>query len=292
MTAVADARPGRAPGRRAAVGRTSSAVVVGALMTLVVLVLVAVPLWLVVVTSVQPFEDARQLDVGWPENLTLDNFVEVFQRGEIVRGLVNSLLVVVPSVAVLLLAGSAAAWVFARATSRGIKVLYYVTISGILLPPTVVTTVRLFDSLGVYGTRGSLVLFYAGAWMSLAVFLVTGFVRTIPVELEESARLDGAGTFRVFWHVVLPSLRPILWTATIFLTLILWNDFFYAFFLLRGSERATLPLGLYEFASASQYELAWNLIFADILVVSLPLLLLYLLGQRHVVAGLTRGALK
>ncbi|MGF1662639.1 MAG: carbohydrate ABC transporter permease [Kineosporiaceae bacterium] len=272
-------------------GALGRGLVLPCLMTAVTLLLVGIPLWLVVSSSLEPFEQARQLELGLAAGeITLDNYREVLVEGEVLRGLVNSLLVVVPALGLLLLLGAAAGWVFARATSRALRALYYVSISGILVPPAIITSVRLLDDIGVYGTRPALVLFYAGAWMSLSIFLVTGFAKSIPYEIEESARIDGASTLRVFWSIVLPSLRPVLWTAMIFLVLLLWNDFFYAFFILSGDERATLPLGLYEFVSASQYELAWNLIFADVVVVSLPLLLLYVVAQRQVVAGLMAGA--
>lgn len=287
-TASGARAPLRIPARRR---RRTSGLILPAVMTAVTALGVGVPLWLVVSSSLKPFEEARELQLSLSAgSITLDNYREVLVEGEILRGLLNSLLVVVPALAILLIVGAAAGWVFARAQSRWLRGLYYVSISGILVPPAIITSVRLLDELGIYGTRPALVLFYAGAWMSLAIFLVTGFARSIPYEIEESARIDGASTLRVFWSIILPSLRPVLWTALIFLLLLLWNDFFYAFFILQGNDRATLPLGLYQFVSASQYELAWNLIFADVVIVSLPLLLLYIVAQRQVVSGLMGGS--
>ena len=161
-----------------------------------------------------------------------------------------------------------------------------------MLPPAIVTTLKVLDTLGLAGTQAGLILFYCGSQLSIAIFLMTGFIKGIPFEMEEAARIDGAGTFRVFWSIILPSLRPVLLTTGIILTLFIWNDFLTPFFLLPSTDQQTLPLGLYNFASANQYELNWNLIFTQVLLVSLPLLIVYVIAQRKVVSGLLGGALK
>ncbi len=170
-------------------------------------------------------------------------------------------------------------------------VLYAVAISGIVLPPAVVTVVLVLRQLGLAGTALGMIGVYTGMYLSTVIFFVTGFVRTIPVELEEAARIDGAGPLRVFARVVLPMLSPVLATATILICLYVWNDVFYAFFVL-GGRLDTLPLNLFQVANAGLYLNNWHLIFAYVIMMSVPLLVVFVLAQRRIIAGVTSGAVK
>jgi raffinose/stachyose/melibiose transport system permease protein len=127
--------------------------------------------------------------------------------------------------------------------------------------------------------------------MSTVIFFVTGFVRTIPHELEEAARVDGAGPLRVFGTIILPLLVPVLSTATILICLYVWNDVFYAFFVV-GGRLDTLPLNLFQVASAGLYLNNWHLIFAYVILMSLPLIVTFAIAQRRIISGITSGAVK
>jgi len=127
---------------------------------------------------------------------------------------------------------------------------------------------------------------------SLGIFLITGFVRTIPRELEEAAQIDGASRWRIFWRIIFPLLRPVLFAAGVVLWVYVWNDFFYAFFLLNGAARQTLPLGLFSVVSSNSHSTNWNYVFADVIVVSLPLVVVFVIGQRRILAGVMAGGIK
>jgi raffinose/stachyose/melibiose transport system permease protein len=127
-------------------------------------------------------------------------------------------------------------------------------------------------------------------YLSTSIFFMTGFIRSIPMELEEAARIDGAKPSRIFVRIVLPLLRPVIATATIMVMLYAWSDIFYAFFVLGGGERATLPLGLYKVASAQLYLNNWHLVFAYVVVMSQTIVAVFLVGQRKIVSGITSGA--
>ena len=195
------------------------------------------------------------------------------------------------AVVIVLVCGSMASWILARRTSRVGSFVYALCISGIVLPPAVVTIVLLLRQLGLAGTAIGMICAYAGMYMSTVIFFVTGFVRTIPVELEEAARIDGAGPFRVFLRVILPLLTPTLATATILICLYIWNDVFYALFVV-GGRLDTLPLNLYQVASSGLYLQNWHLIFAYIILMSLPLLITFVVLQRKIISGITSGAVK
>jgi raffinose/stachyose/melibiose transport system permease protein len=164
-------------------------------------------------------------------------------------------------------------------------------ISGIVLPPAVVTVVLLLRQLGLAGTAIGMIGVYMGMYLSTVIFFVTGFIRTIPVELEEAARVDGAGPLRVFGRIILPLLAPVLSTATILICLYVWNDVFYAFFVV-GGRLDTLPLNLFQVASAGLYLENWHLIFAYVVLMSLPLLAVFVVAQRKIISGITSGAVK
>lgn len=254
---------------------------------------VLLPLWVVLVNSAKTQGEANALGIGLPTEWRIgDNYGTVLREGDFYRGLENTLIVTVPSLLGMLVFGSFAAWIFARGRSRVLRGLYYLSIVGILVPPAIVGSVLVLRWYGVHGSQLGLVLFYMGIFMSFAIFFITGFVKTIPYELEESARIDGAGPLRIFRKIILPLLTPILATTFVVLLLFIWNDFIYPFYVLNRSSERTLTLGLYNFVSGTQYETRWQLVFADVVLVSLPLVVAYFFAQRKVMAGLTGGAVK
>ncbi|GAA1723284.1 carbohydrate ABC transporter permease [Nonomuraea sp. AD125B] len=262
-----------------------------AVVALVALVM-GVPLWLVVVTAGKSQGEALSPDLSLPSRWQLwDNLAQVWQQGEVPKAFLGSVLVVAPSVALVLAFGSMASWILARRASRLNAVLYALAISGIVLPPAVVTIVLLLRQLGLAGSPVGMIGVYVGIYMSTVIFFVTGFVRTVPLSLEEAARMDGAGPVRVFFSVILPLLRPVLATATILICLYVWNDVFYAFFVI-GGRLDTLPLNLFQVANAGLYLNNWHLIFAYIILMSLPLLVVFAVAQRKIISGITGGAVK
>lgn len=254
--------------------------------------LVIMPIWLVVVNSMKPLSEAQELGLGVPDDLRfMENFGTAAEEGRYFRGLLNSTLVSTISIGVLLFAGSLAGWIFARNGRRAMKAVFYLTISGIVLPISIVTTIGVLRTIGVHGELIGLIAVHIGTGMSLTVFLITGFVKAIPRDLEDSARVEGASEFRIFRSIIFPLLRPVHLAAGFVLLITFWNDFFLPLFILQSADDRTLPLGLFIFASATQGEFQWNLIFAYLILVSLPLILLFLLSQRWVTSGLS-GAIK
>ncbi|WP_408612645.1 carbohydrate ABC transporter permease [Glycomyces luteolus] len=259
---------------------------------LVAVLVLGVPFWLVIATAAKDQAEALNPDLSPPSEWRLfDNFAQVFEDGRMVAGFFGSLLVMVPAVVGVLILGSMAAWILGRRGGRLTAAIYALGISGIVLPPAVVTIVLLLRQLGLAGTALGMIGVYMGMYLSTVIFFVTGFVRTIPHELEEAARVDGAGPVRTFIRVILPLLRPVLATATILICLYIWNDVFYALFVI-GGRLDTLPLNLYQVASAGLYLQNWHLIFAYIILMSLPLLITFVVAQRRIISGITSGAVK
>lgn len=282
------ANPGPQFRRRRPVSRWLQPTIV----VLLVIALLGVPFWMVVVTAGKDQAEALNPNLSLPSHWQLlQNFGTVLTQGRMLPAFLGSMLVMVPSVLGVLVLGAMASWVLARRKSRLISVVYALGISGIVLPPAVVTIVLLLRQLGLAGTAVGMIGVYMGMYLSTVIFFVTGFVRTIPVELEEAARVDGAGPVRVFVRIILPLLGPTLATATILICLYIWNDVFYALFVV-GGRLDTLPLNLYQVASSGLYLQNWHLIFAYIILMSLPLLVTFVVMQRKIIAGITSGAVK
>lgn len=257
-----------------------------------VALLLGVPFWLVISTAGKSQAEALNPSLSPPTRWQIfENFSTVFQDGRMLSAFFGSVLIMVPAVLGVLVLGSLAAWVLARRSGRGFAVLYAVAISGVILPPAVVTVVLLLRQLGLAGTALGMIGVYMGMYLSTVIFFVTGFVRTIPPSLEEAARIDGAKPVVVFGRIVLPLLMPVLSTATILVCLYIWNDVFYALFVV-GGRIDTLPLNLYQVASAGLYLQNWHLIFSYIILMSLPLLLVFVFAQRKIISGITSGAVK
>ena len=281
-------RARRIPRRRSPLGRFVQPVAA----ILVAVVLLGIPFLLTVLTASKTQAEAFVPSLALPSDWhLLDNFATVIGDGRMIAAFGGSVLVMVPAVLGVLILGSMAAWILGRRRSRGLAFVYAVAISGIVLPPAVVTIVLLLRQLGLAGTPVGMIGVYMGMYMSTVIFFVTGFVRTIPVELEEAARVDGASPVRVFVKIILPLLMPVLATATILICLYIWNDVFYALFVV-GGRLDTLPLNLYQVASAGLYLQNWHLIFAYIILMSLPLLITFMVAQRKIISGITSGAVK
>lgn len=266
------------------------------------IVIVGTPLWMIVVNSVQSQHEAGLLNFFPTGSLHFGNYVEVIQNGHFFSGLLNTTIIAIPSVGLVLLFGAMASWTIARSRSRWGPLAYYCLLGGIFAAPSVVTLIFVLEHLHLYGTYAGLIFVYTGFFMSLAIFLFTGFCRVIPEELEQAARLDGANWITVFTRIVLPLMRPIILTAGVLLLVSVWNDFQFQFFLLSGNGTGTqtLTTGLYDFtasaagtaaSAAGGFSLPWNLVFADVVLTSLPLTVIFAFAQRRLTRNLLAGAL-
>ena len=145
----------------------------------------------------------------------------------------------------------------------------------------------LLQDLGLVDSRLGLILVYAATGVPFSVFILTAYFRQLPVDLSEAARIDGAGEFTIFGRVMLPLVRPALATVAVFQFVPLWNDFFFPLVLLRSSDKWTLPVGMTRFFG--EFQTDWSTLFAGIIITTLPLIVVFLLATRQIIAGLTAG---
>jgi len=220
---------------------------------------------------------------------TLDNFRVAWENGGLGGALMISALVTTCSVVILVLTTSLASYPLARSTQAWSTVVFFVFMIGLLLPfqLALIPLYSTMRELGLLGNPLSLILFYSGREAAFSVFLYTMFLRAQPAEYEESAAVDGCGPFRTFWFIVFPLLRPVTGTVIILNVLGVWNDFFTPLLYLSGSAFTTTPVALYAFVG--QWVSQWNVVFAGLVISTLPILVLYFLMQKTIIRGFASG---
>ena len=251
-----------------------------------------VPLYVAIVNSFKPYAEVIKSPLSLPTNPTMDNFVEAFHSSKILSLYGTSILITFSSVAVLILISSAAAYVIIRRNTKLCKFLYGFALIGIMVPPvvTLVPSIKTLSWLGLMYKPAGLLMFYAGTYFSTTIFLYTGFINSIPVTLDESAYIDGASTFTIYFRIIFPLLRPCTATVIILMGMWIWNDFLNPMYILGSTAGRTITLGIYN--SIGALTSRWNLVFANVILASFPIVVLYLSMQKQFMSGLTAGAVK
>lgn len=240
----------------------------------------------------------RPFHLPWnPGDFHTSNYLRVWIEEGFAVYFTSSLLVTGGALLLILSLGSISAYGLSRFTHRLSPTCFWLFLGGLMLPAqlSMIPLFFQFQSWGILNTRLALILTYAATGLPFAIFILTGFFRTLPKALYEAALLDGCGKFQAFLHVMLPLARPGLLTVAIFQFIFIWKEYFFAFMFLSGADGeavATLPLGLARLAMTSQYQSDYGLLFAGLAIVTVPLLVVYIVLQRYLVKGVTAGAVK
>lgn len=227
-----------------------------------------------------------------PQNPILENYTAVLFSERFLRSLLNSSLVVVISIVLVLITSAMAAYVFAKVKFRFNGLLFGLIVAGLVVPIHVtLIPVYLFTvNIGLYDTLWALIGPYVAFSIPVSVFILTEFVRQIPRELEEAARIDGCGPMNTFFRIILPLMQPGLVTVGIFNAVALWNEFVFAFVLTSSPNSRTLPLAIWDFQG--QYSANIPVIMALLTLATIPIIIAYIIGQESLVKGITAGAVK
>jgi raffinose/stachyose/melibiose transport system permease protein len=265
----------------------------GALAIAVTIVVFIVPLAFMALTAVKDRREAAKLDFSWP---TTFNFVENFQdvlsarKFMLVTAFINSTILTVVSVTILVVLAAMVAWILQRRRSRWNGVANFLILSGLIIPPAVVPTIWVLQSMGLFKTLPGLILIEVAFGLSFCVMLFRAFIASIPKELDEAAVIDGCGPVRLFFRVIFPLLRSVIITVIVVQSVHIFNDFQNPLYFLPGDANATVQLTLFNFQS--QFTTSYNLLFMNILLITIPPFLMYLFFNRQIVAGMTAGAVK
>ena len=257
---------------------------------LVVCVFILLPFIFALLNSFKSPAEAANLNFALPQEWKFENYLTVLKEAKIINGFLNSCLITIVSVVITLAFASLASFVLGRKNTRGNRIIYTVFVAGLIPPPFAITTIKVMQVLGLSGQYSGLILFYCAIYMPFTVFLISGFIKTIPKQLDEAAMIDGCGPIRFFFSIILPLLKPVIATASIFCFMFIWNDFTWPLYMLNDSSKWTIPLTVYNFIS--KYNTQWQLVFVDLIIAALPVLLLYFSAQRYIVDGMTAGAVK
>lgn len=249
------------------------------------------PLLWILLASLRPSPEVFLDPLGWPRHWTLENYRLALALGGFTRYFANSLWITLISTLLTTLLGASLAFCLARFRLPAHSMTQALLATGLILPLQLVVLPLFFwlKGLGLLGTQGGLILVYTGSGIPYAVLLLRGFFSSLPQELFEAALLDGCSPRRAFREIFLPLARPGLSTVALFTAVSIYNEYFLAFILL---GKGTLPLGLAHLTMVSQYHADFGQLYAGLMLAMLPSLLLYAALHRHLLEGLTQGAVK
>src|SRR4051812_21866727 len=291
-TSVLEQAPVAVAPRRSRRRRPRKGVVASTILLWVYAAAALAPLVLMALGSLRTEQQLADQPIGFPLHPAFENYAKAWSEGGFSTYFINSIVVTVSSV--LLGTGVAvlAAYPLARYRFRGRGLLTAYFLAGLMLPIRlgIVPVFYLLNSIGLIDSRIGLICVYAASGVPFSIFVLTAFFRQLPMELEEAARIDGANAWQMFLRVMVPLVRPAVATVVVFRFVPIWNDFLFPLVLLRTREKYTVPVGLTSFFG--EYSTDWSALFAGLVIATIPLIVLFLVATKQIVAGLTAGMSK
>jgi raffinose/stachyose/melibiose transport system permease protein len=273
--------------------KDTRALVIGLIAILGTAVFFLVPFAFIFVMASMDVTQANLLQFSWPEQFMLfDNLRQALQARDylLIIAFINSFILTVVSVAALVIFASMVAYIWQRRPSRLSPIILILVLMGLIVPPMVVPTIWVLQTVGLFKTMPGLILIEIAVGLPFCILLFRAFIATVPRELDEAAIVDGAGPLQVFFRVIFPVLRSVIITVIILQSVFVYNDFQNPLYFLPGTENATVQLTLFNFRS--QFTSQFNLLFANILLVMLPALIMFIFFNRKIVAGMAAGSVK
>ena len=273
--------------------RKSTRWLIGLVGILFTTVFFIVPFAFVFTMAAKDENEASLLQFSWPTHFQLwDNVVQVFESRDymLVIAFINSTILTVASVTLMVTLGAMIAYVLDRRKSKLSPLINTLVLAGLIIPPAVVPTIWVMQSLHLFKTLPGLIMIEVAFGLAFSVLIMRAFIATIPREIDEAAIVDGAGPMRLFFQVIFPLLRSVIVTIVVVQSIFVFNDFQNPLYFLPGNANATVQLTLFNYISQSQSS--FNLLFANILVITIPMLIMYIVFNRQIVAGMTSGAVK
>ncbi len=266
---------------------------IDAVALVVIGIVFVVPFVFILLTAAKTRAEAALFQFSWPTKWQLlENLRDVitYSDNRMLLALWNSTLLTVGSIALIVLLSALVAFVMQRRADRMASVVSSVMLAGLVIPPAVVPTIFLLQWVGLYKTLLGLIMVEVAFTMPFATLIFRAFMASIPSEIDEAAIMDGASPLRIFFSISLPLLRPAIITVIVTSAVGIYNDFTGPLYFLPGAQNVTAQLTLFSFMS--QFTSQWNLLFADVVVVTIPPLIMFMFFQRQIVSGMTTGAIK
>lgn len=286
-------KPPKADRRPMTVKRFTRKYLVGIIAIIASVVIFLVPFAFIFLQAAKNPRESGLLSFSLPTEWQLwQNFIDVIQNNDyqVLWAFFFSTVLTVTSIAIMVVFAAMVGYVLQRKRSRWNGLINFLVLAALIVPPAVVPTIWVLQGVGLFKTLPGLILIEATFGLAFCVLLFRAFVATIPKELDEAAIIDGAGPLRLFFGVVMPLLKPVIVTVIVVQAVAVFNDFQNPLYFLPGNEYPTVQLGLYNYQSVAVSQ--FNLLFMYILLVTIPPLIMYIIFNRQIVAGMTSGAIK
>jgi len=254
--------------------------------------LMLAPIVIMVFSAFKTNAQIFQSPFAIPDFTHMGNLIKIWTQTNFLRYLFNSVVVTASSMAIILVLGTMAAYAIGRYEFKGSGFILMFFLAGLTLPLklAIIPLFVLMRDFGILNNQLSLILVYVAMGLPTTVFILTGFIRTLPNELEDAARMDGASELRIMWSVMLPLVRPAMVIAAIQNVVPIWNDFFFPLVFIQNDNLKTLPQGLTSFMG--EYTTDWGVLFAGLTLSAAPIILIYIILSRQFINGMTSGAVK
>ena len=256
---------------------------------LICFVVFVIPFLFMVINSLKERREANKLSLSLPTKFEWSNFVEVFQTNDyqILTAFKNSIILTVGAVVMF---SAMAGYVIQRRKDRSVKIASTIIMTGLMIPAAILPTIWVMQTLHIYKTMPGMILVEVALHTPFTIMLYRGFMSTIPIELEEAAYIDGCTPFQVFRMIIFPLLKPVTSTVVILDAVTIFNDFTNPLYFFPGNENATMQVTLYNYMG--QFSSAYNLLFADVLIITIPMLIIFLIFNNKIVDGMVAGSVK
>jgi raffinose/stachyose/melibiose transport system permease protein len=263
--------------------------VIGVLTATVVFV---IPFAFMLLNSLKNRREANFLNIALPESIEWSNYSEVIKtdRYAVLRAFQNSGLITLFSILLLMILCSMAGYVLQRRRDKLTSGVNFIVLTGLMVPPAILPTIWIMQGLQVYRSLFGMVLVEVALQIPFTIMLYRGFMSSIPADLEEAAVIDGCGRWRLFFQIIFPLLKPVTATIIILNAVTIFNDFTNPLYFLPGADNVTVQLTLYRFMG--QFASSFNLLFADVIIITIPMLILFIIFNKKIVAGMVAGAVK
>ena len=254
--------------------------------------IVLFPIYIMIVNSFKTKFSIYDNPFGLPEKWNFKNYQYVFTNSDFTGYFMNSILVVVVSLALTLALGAFAAYALANWKGKASNLVFFFIVAGMMLPIRIasIRLIQIVKALGLLNTVWGLIPIYVAMGFPVSVFIMTAFIRSVPGELTESAFIDGAGRLKIFFVIILPLLKPAMATVAIYNLVPFWNDLWFPLLFITDEKSKTLLLGVTRLFG--QYQTDWSRVLAVLTLSALPVIILYLLMSSQFIKGLTAGAIK
>ncbi|WP_346908258.1 carbohydrate ABC transporter permease [Faecalicatena orotica] len=251
-----------------------------------------VPFAFMLVNALKERREANLLSIALPTEFHWENFAEVFKANnyQILTAFKNSGLIVVGSVLILIIVGSMGGYVLQRRKDRVMGIVNSLIMAGLMVPAAILPTIWVLQRIHLYKTIWGMILIEVALQIPFTIMLFRGFMSSIPIELEEAGYMDGCSKWKIFSAIIFPLLKPVTSTVIILNAVTIFNDFTNPLYFLPGAENATVQLTLYNFMG--QYSSSYNMLFADVILITIPMLILFIFFNKRIVEGMVAGAVK